>query len=671
MRISDCVRCGGGVGRVGTDLCHRCRAADQEAARRESCPTCGRFLRLSPDTGRCVTCSRTCVDCGHPVRRKIDTRCLACRHRHHAAEKKQHCPRCGKPGFLREATGWCGNCSRPGPPPMPLLSCAACGLLGPKHPGGLCDRCWQRHPDRARNQTDNLAARLDDSPWWLGAFAEFTTERFSMGRACVLISSLGGLLVDGEPSHPQALLERARWAGRSAGPLARTLDDFFAAHQLAFGLDQAARLAAGRRQRRVDATPEPLRLTVRLFCDHMVRSRERALRAGTHPRADSTIESTLGIVRDLAIFLVEERAKTDWATVQTGDIEGFLNTQPANRRRRLSSLRQFFRWARRNKTVLVDPTSDITVTPSRGFTGDTLTVAEQRRLFRRWTTSDGVHPHEAVVGLLALLHALSLAQMQTLRVTDIDLDALTLRVAGRPHPVPLDPPTFGAVGDCLLHRQAIGTPNSHLIVTKVTKARMSPPSSAYPTHLLDPAGIRIRTLRSTRLVDLIVSLDPKLVAADSRYEPRRAPRLPRRPRRPSTPRRNEPVNVRRHLAHLSPNLCALATPRLVVKITEPFRYRRDMTWKRAAASSAGMDRCGVGDRTPCDFSVAGLPVPARRTGRARSRASGSPHVHGGVVVMSSLTFPTKATSSCRVWRKRAPAGSTSSMLYGVLIWAPR
>jgi integrase len=376
----------------------------------------------------------------------------------------------------------------------------------------LCNRCWQRHPDRARNQADNLAASLDDPPWWLGIFAEFAAERFAMGRACGLITGLGGLLTDGGPTHPQALLERARWTGRSTGPLARTLDDFFVSHQLAFGLDQDARLAAGRRQHRVDAAPEPLRLTVRLFCEHMMRSRERALRAGTHPRADSTIEGTLGIVRDLAIFLVDERAKPDWATVQAGDIEVFLNTQPSNRRRRVTALRQFFRWARRTKTVLVDPTTDITLTPRRGFTGDTLTVTEQRRLFRRWTTGDDVHPHEAAVGLLALLHALSLGEIQSLHATDVDLDSHTLRVAGRPHPVPLDPATLTAVQECMTHRQAIGTPNPHLIVTKLTKPRMTPASSAYLTHRLDPASTRIRTLRSTRIIDLVITLDPKLVA---------------------------------------------------------------------------------------------------------------------------------------------------------------
>ena len=366
MRIADCVRCGGGIGRKDTDLCHRCRAADREAARRGTCPACGQFLRLSPETGRCLSCSRTCVDCGHVVRFKNAIRCRDCRRRHEAAAAKRPCPRCGRAGFIRATTGWCGPCSRPAPNPSPPRPCAVCGALARKRDGLLCGRCWQKHPDRARNQADNLAGALEDPPWWLGDFAEFAADRHCMGRACVMITGLGHLLRDSQPANPQALLERSRRPGRSAGALARTLEDFFIHHELAFGLDQAARLAAGRRQRRVDGAPEPLRPAVALFCEHLVRSRERAQRAGTHIRSDSTIEGALANIRDLARFMVDERAKTDWATVQAADIEGFLNVQPGNRRRRLSNGRQFFRWARKNKLVLVDPTTAVTLTPGPG-----------------------------------------------------------------------------------------------------------------------------------------------------------------------------------------------------------------------------------------------------------------------------------------------------------------
>jgi len=249
-----------------------------------------------------------------------------------------------------------------------------------------------------------------------------------------------------------------------------------------------------------------------LFCEHVVRSRERARRAGTHVRSDSTIEGALGHVRDLGRFLFDERGKDDWSTTQTDDIEAFLNAQPGNRRRRLSAARQFFGWARRAKLVLVDPTAGVTLAARPGFTGRTLSIVEQRRLFRRWTTGPDVHPHEALVGMLAMLHALSCSELRALRVNDVDLKGHTLKVNGRRHPVPLDPASMAAVEACLAHRNSLRTRNPHLIVTKVTKPRTTPASAAYLTHVLDPAGVRGKALRSTRLVDLLISLDPKVVA---------------------------------------------------------------------------------------------------------------------------------------------------------------
>lgn len=378
---------------------------------------------------------------------------------------------------------------------------------------GLCGRCWQRHPDRARNQAENLAASLPDPPWWLTDFTDFATERHCVARAARMVGALGRLLRDGEATNPQALLERSRWEGRSAGALARTLEDFLVDRGLAFGLDQEARLAAGRRQRRVDATPGPLRPAVGSFCEYLVRSQERARRAGTHPRADSTIEGALAIVRDLGKFLGVERDKTDWATVQAEDIELFLHARPANRRRLLTAMRQFFRWGRRHKIVLTDPIAKITLSPRPGFTGRTIGLGEQRRLFKRWTSgADDVHPHEALVGLLALLHAMTGLELRSLRVDDVDLRGRRLRVRGRPYPIPLDPASASAVEACLGHRASLRTQNPYLIVTKVTKPRASPASAAYVTHVLDPAGVNAKTLRATRLVDLMISLDPKVVS---------------------------------------------------------------------------------------------------------------------------------------------------------------
>ena len=50
-----------------------------------------------------------------------------------------------------------------------------------------------------------------------------------------------------------------------------------------------------------------------------------------------------------------------------------------------------------------------------------------------------------------------------------------------------------------------------MIVTNITRTRRTPASDQYLVRVLDPAGIGTRILRATRLVDLIASLDPKLV----------------------------------------------------------------------------------------------------------------------------------------------------------------
>lgn len=48
-------------------------------------------------------------------------------------------------------------------------------------------------------------------------------------------------------------------------------------------------------------------------------------------------------------------------------------------------------------------------------------------------------------------------------------------------------------------------------MTEVTKTRLTPAPAAYLTHVLDPGGVRGKALRSTRLVDLLIGLDPKIV----------------------------------------------------------------------------------------------------------------------------------------------------------------
>jgi len=341
-------------------------------------------------------------------------------------------------------------------------------------------------------------------------FAEFAVERHCVARACLMVGAVGHLAVDGGSTHPQTMLERSRQPGRSEGALARTLEQFFVTEGLAFGLDQESHLARGRRQRRVDTTPESLRPSVAAFADHLVRSQERARRAGTRPRADSTIEQSISVVRDLARFLVDERSKTEWSTVDATDIDAFLLNQPKNRDRRLSASRQYFRWARKAKLVLVDPTRDIETSKRRGFTGETLTIGEQRRLFRRWTSDPDIHPHECLVGILALLHAASNIEIRNLAVDDIDWVRNSIRIGRRVRAVPLDPVSAAALKRCLEYRVTLGTHNPHVIVTAQTKTRATPASAPYVTHVLDTAEVSPKRLRATRIVDLVATVDLKV-----------------------------------------------------------------------------------------------------------------------------------------------------------------
>ncbi|GAA5166228.1 hypothetical protein GCM10023321_57240 [Pseudonocardia eucalypti] len=515
-RQRDCVDCGAPVGFLGREHCCLCMRRMREQAAKASCPDCGKQRVLLDSTGRCTLCSRRCTECDHPVRRADARLCKTCRRKAELRTQRQLCPRCGKPGYLRDATGWCGSCSRPRPGKQPPRICRQCGQLR-RHSGlGLCSPCYQRQPARLFIRADNLIARLDDPPRWLGEFTVHLSARHNPSSACEMITTLGRLLTSEHPNHPQTILERARRPGRSIGPLARALEDFFTARGLALPTDQSERLAAGRRQRRIDAVPSPLRPAVAAFDTSRMQAQQRARRAGTRPRSDHTLETALAILRDLAVFLVSQRGKQDWALVDVHDIEAFLTTLPKARKRRLTVLRQFFASARAQRRVLVDPTRGLTARESNAFRGRTLTRDQQRELFRRWTTNDQVHPHEALVGMLALLHGAASWETRTLKITDIDPHAQTVRLGKRPHPVPLDPASWSALQRCLAHRQAWPTDNPHVLVTKGTKTGRA---AAYLSHVLDECGFPPQMVRSTRLVDLVNTLDPKLVAAAFGMDP--------------------------------------------------------------------------------------------------------------------------------------------------------
>lgn len=240
MRLADCSRCGRGVGRKAETLCCRCRSADRERARRAHCPGCTNLLRLNPETGRCVRCSRTCFTCGAAVRSPMNRSCGACRRRTAAEAAKTLCPGCGRRALIPDDSLLCRICTRPAPARKPARPCSECGALVNRIALGMCGRCWQRHPDRPFQRVHNLRARLDSPPDWLEEFVAYAVARHCVGRTSVMITELGRLLTAEPGDSPQAILESARRPGRSIGALARALEGFF----ISKGLEQGPSLRA-------------------------------------------------------------------------------------------------------------------------------------------------------------------------------------------------------------------------------------------------------------------------------------------------------------------------------------------------------------------------------------------------------------------------------------------
>ena len=274
--------------------------------------------------------------------------------------------------------------------------------------------------------------------------------------------------------------------------------------------DERGRLAHRRRARRIERCPLSLRPAAERYAAWLLAGRERARRIGERPLKDHTIEQRLAILAQFATHL-ERAGVRDWATCSRAHIETFL-AAGRDHGFRLAALRDFFHFARKERICLTDPTAGLAHRPARGFRGRTLTTADQARLLRRWAGGD-CHPHEALVGLLALLHGAAVSELRPLTINNVNTAARTVRLGRRPHPVPLDPLSFAALDRCLAHRQQLGTENPHVLVTRGTRAHRTPPSQPYLSHVLDTAHVSPSLLRQTRLAALTHRLDPRLVAA--------------------------------------------------------------------------------------------------------------------------------------------------------------
>ncbi|MCO4265242.1 site-specific integrase [Pseudarthrobacter raffinosi] len=347
----------------------------------------------------------------------------------------------------------------------------------------------------------------DNAPVWFGPLAQDLAQRCAAPKATAHLRKVEALLHTGVAT-PAAIIAALHTSGRSAGATTRLVDEFFIRSGKGTHLDEPKRLAAGRRHRRLARVPISLRPGVEAFTRHLLDSRIRAELRGHGQLGDNTIEARIADLGMLAEQLTG-RGITDWAAVAVTDIEEFITTNTGSR---LATCRGFFAFARRRKLILINPAGTIRRKSPRGFAGHILTLDHQRQLLTRWSDHN-VNPVERGAGLLSLLHGASCTELRHLRLVDIDVGAATIRFAGRPHPVPIDPLTAAALDEFLSARSTVLSGNPYAFTTRYTRRHRDLVSSSFMTHILDGAGITPTVLRQTRLADLAHRLDPRLVAA--------------------------------------------------------------------------------------------------------------------------------------------------------------
>jgi hypothetical protein len=331
--------------------------------------------------------------------------------------------------------------------------------------------------------------------WWTAFTAHLMTHRQTF-YAADAVTHTARLIIEVGTTDPQELLSHAC---RNNPWLGRPLADFFHAHHLLTeptGTEDER--AAIRRERRIEAVPAPLRPAVADFAEALLIQRERAEGLGLRPNRLKTIEVRLDTIRDLSLY-AHAQGHTTWASLTATDLEAFLAQNPDRRASWLAGLRQFFSHVHRAGMVLHNAAAFLDAPQPRGFRGPTLTIAEQRVLYRRWSTSPDIHPHEAFIGLAALLHAATTTELRLLTLDQISIACRTVRFPERSIDIDLDAASWNALEGCLTHRASMHTGNPHVLVTRLTRTTNGPAGAAHIRDTLAPVGLLPRILRSTRL----------------------------------------------------------------------------------------------------------------------------------------------------------------------------
>ena len=415
--------------------------------------------------------------------------------------------RCSKQKVVWDDTAMCARCvhfTRRLASAKPLRACHRCGHVATIAAADLCKSCYNHEPGRIDTFSAGIKSRLRVVPDWFEAFVSWARERLTVIGTVTLLRDTATVIDAAASTLPSAVL-----AAAGATTIGSTLRCFFVENGEAFRIDVGPQRHHAACQRRLDATPMPWRNAAQLFAGAEGERRARAARRGLRVDAFRTIETRLAVLRDLAVYL-DALGRDGWTSVSRSDIERFVSSVAGTRRTQLLALDRFFQWARRRRLILTNPASGMKLTQPI-FRGSHLSLDEQRFAFHRWTTGKAP-PGESFIGLAALLHGASRAELRVLRVEDIDIRAQTIRF-GRRTSMVMDPYTWDAALRCLDHHATSFSHNPFLLAAGRQRGRTEPPSLTSLDDALRPARpASFRSLRAARLARMVTHHDPIIVA---------------------------------------------------------------------------------------------------------------------------------------------------------------
>ncbi len=216
--------------------------------------------------------------------------------------------------------------------------------------------------------------------------------------------------------------------------------------------------------------PEPMKQQLQVWLDVMISGRKTAPRR--LPRLPQTAAIKIAALAPI-VRVWAEQGITSLAEISPELVRSALPTSGSQRVLGEQALRSVFTVLKAQKLIFTNPTRGMKVT----IANKTVPLPMDTVLIRDALNS----PNPAVAFAVALVafHALSRQQLRNLQLTDI-VDGRLLLLDGRS--IPLAAPVRVRLAAWLEHRHRTwpGTLNPHLLITRKTAPRLTPPGVNFP-----------------------------------------------------------------------------------------------------------------------------------------------------------------------------------------------